>query len=144
MTLSSYEQIHARIDSFVAELEQLVRQAALESVQRALGAGARSASSIEPRMHLTKPASSARPAGIKAGSGQKPAEREGKRTSKQLEALTDALLKFIEKHPGSRMEQIAAGMRIASKELTLPLRNLKLEGHLKTKGEKRATAYYAK
>ena len=42
------------------------------------------------------------------------------------------------------MEQIAKGMGIPSKELTLPLTKLKTEGRLKVKGQKRATAYFTK
>lgn len=130
MTPSRYDPVHTCIDVFVADLEQLVRQAALESVQQALG-GQPGSKVLERWSPQGRPSVGA-------------ARASGKRTAKELEALSEMLLKFIEKHPGSRMEQIAEGMGISSRELTLPLRYLKEEGHIKTKGQKRATAYFAK
>jgi hypothetical protein len=68
----------------------------------------------------------------------------GKRNAQQLQRLMDSALKYIRRHPGARMDQIGAAMRVASKQLTLPLQRLKAEGHLKVKGQKRATSYFAK
>jgi hypothetical protein len=144
MTLSRYEQIFAHVESFVLELDRLVRQAVMQLVEQALARGiqdsgpGRAAGRItagKGRTEAKLPARAARAAKTKRG---------GRRTGAELEALTGSLLKYIEKHPGSRMEQIAKGMDIPSKELNLPLTKLRAEGRLKVKGQKRATAYFAK
>jgi hypothetical protein len=144
MTLSRYEQILTRVESFVLELDQLVRQAVIELVEQALAQGiqdsgpARTTTRVALGKGKTAPirASQAAPV-LKAKEG-------GRRTGAELDALTEGLMKYIQKHPGSRMEQIAKGMQIPSKDLTLPLTKLKGEGRLKVKGQKRATAYFVK
>ena len=47
------------------------------------------------------------------------------------------------KHPGLRIEQINKQLGTTTKDLALPIRKLIAEGALKTKGEKRSTAYFA-
>jgi hypothetical protein len=42
------------------------------------------------------------------------------------------------------MEEISAGLGVPSSELTLPMRTLVRENHLRTLGEKRATIYFAR
>ena len=138
MTRTPTEEIRNRIETFVRELEELVRLSALESVQQALGGG--TLPSPSPRRAAGRaPAGRGKKAAVVSG----PAKR-GKRTGEEVEATASALLKYIEKHPGERMEQISAGMKTASKALTLPLQKLRTDGRLKTKGQKRATEYYAK
>ena len=138
MTRTPTDEIRTLIETFVSELEELVRRSAIESVQQALGGGSLPSPSAR-RAAGRAPAARGRKAAVVA----EPAKR-GKRTGEEVEATAAALLKYIEKHPGERMEQISAGMKISSKDLNLPLRKLKDEGHLKTKGQKRATEYYAK
>jgi hypothetical protein len=146
MTLSRYEQIFAHVESFVLELDQLVRQAVIELVEQALARGIQDAGPARAH-HGSGGGTGKSRAGAKRASqalAAPKAKEGGRRTGAELETLTDSLLKYIEKHPGSRMEQIAKGMQIPSKDLTLPLTKLKAEGHLKVKGQKRATAYFAK
>jgi len=51
---------------------------------------------------------------------------------------------YIAKNPGQRIEQIAASLDISTKELNLPAKKLISEKKLSTKGQKRATTYFAK
>ncbi|MBN1611208.1 MAG: hypothetical protein JW940_31535 [Polyangiaceae bacterium] len=144
MTLSRYEQVLTHVESFVLELDQLVRQAVIELVEQALARSIRE--SGPPRVTGSYAARDSGP-GAKRASQTAAAvteSRGARRTGAELEALAARLLKYIQKHPGSRMEQIANGMQVPSKELNLPLGKLKSEGRLKTKGQKRATAYFAK
>jgi hypothetical protein len=138
MIPTATDEIRNRIENFVEELAELVKRSALESVQQAFGGAP------QPRAALRRAAGrTVATTARKAAAVSKPAKR-GKRTGAQVEATASALLKYIEKHPGARMEQISAGMKMASKDLNLPLRKLKDERRLKTKGQKRATEYYAK
>jgi hypothetical protein len=138
MTQSRHEHILAHVESFALELDLLIRKAVIELVELAL---ARSIRDAGPAQGSASGKGARRPS-------QPPvvgkAAKGGRRTGAELEALTASLLKYIEKHPGSRMEQIARGLGIASRELNLPLSKLKAERRLKTKGQKRATAYFAR
>jgi hypothetical protein len=139
MKLTPTDQIYSRIEAFVEELEVLIRQSTLELVGQTLGQTAppKAARQVRSGARLRAGAERAKPAAAKPAAG-------ARRTKEQLEALTNALLKYIGKNPGQRMEQISAGMKMSSKELNLAMQKLKVEGHLKTKGQKRATAYYVK
>jgi hypothetical protein len=165
---SRYEQVLERLDAFLIELDLLVRQAALQSIQLALSGEAAPETTTplpevpEPESAATppkegkvrpgrKPAASEAPAQPKARgrrskdvAGRKTVRGGTRRSADRLEPLMERALKYIRRHPGSRMEQIAEGMAVPSKELTLPLRRLKSEGRLKIKGQKRATSYFAK
>jgi hypothetical protein len=155
MTPSATEQIRKRIESFVLGLDEMIRAASLEVVRQGLlGPGALPTPSRRTKGGLALPAV-ARPkpqrgtrAAVRAKGRAAAASRSRgtrtKRTGDQLDALVASLLKYIAKHPGQRMEQIAVGMKMPSKDLMLPIQKLKSEGRLKTKGQKRATAYFAK
>jgi hypothetical protein len=127
-------EIRDRVQSFVQELSELVKQATLESVQSALQGGP---VGVLPMAR----------GGRRGGAAQPklaPGRRGGKRTADELESLASSLLRHIQSNPGQRMEQLSASLDIASKELTLPIKKLMQENRLRTKGQKRATAYYAR
>lgn len=126
------QQIRARIDSFVAELAALVRDAALESVKGALvseqgGRGRRGPG---------------RPRRLAASDGG--AQRGSKRTPEALEQLKENLFEVISLNPGQRMEELGRLLEVSTKDLTLPVKKLLGEKRVKTKGQKRATTYWAK
>jgi hypothetical protein len=110
----------------------------LESVEQALagasaipgrrgGRGAGRASAAVPFVALSR--------GRKKGA---------KRTQEELDQLIKKLHGYIAKNPGQRIEQIAQGLDITTKELNLPAKKLISEKKLSTKGQKRATTYFAK
>ena len=122
-------QIRDRIEQFVNQLSQLVRQTALDSVRDALGEGA------------------GRGRGRGAGRSAigRGARRKGeKRSSDQIAETTKAVLAYVRKHPGQGVEAIAKGLGTVTKELTLPIRKMVSERQLKTKGQKRATKYFVR
>lgn len=123
--------IREAVESFVEQLRDLIQQAALESVQAALsGAG--------PARRGVK---AGRPAvGVLAKGRQKGA----KRTPEELEGLVKKLHSHVAKNPGQRIEQIGKALGIVTKELVLPVKKLVSEKKLSTKGQKRATTYFAK
>lgn len=67
-----------------------------------------------------------------------------KRPPDELKALSDKFVAFVAKNPGLRIEQINAQLGTTTKDLALPIRKLIAEGVIRGKGEKRATAYFAK
>ena len=129
------DTIRAALDSFVDDITSLIQQAALQSVEDALA----SASAIPGKRGRGARASVA-PFVSLAASRKKGA----KRTPEELEQLIKKLHGYIAKNPGQRIEQIAQGLDISTKELNLPAKKLISDKKLNTKGQKRATTYFAK
>jgi hypothetical protein len=124
--------LRSRIDTFVAELSAMVKASAVQAVQEALGAGA------PARRGPGRPRKNASGAAAPARRG-----RRGKRSSEDVQAMADQVLAYVKSNPGSRLEQISAGMAVPSKDLKLPVAKL-LEGALvHTEGRKRGTKYFA-
>lgn len=140
------DQVRARVESFVAELSDLIRRSAMETVQHALAGGdeggrrgrrgplpGRRAAAAGSMLPAAKPVR-----GAVAGGRSKGA----KRSPEELEELTQQLLDYVKGNPGQRIEQIADGMGTSTKELNLPAKKLLANKSLKTKGHKRATQYF--
>ena len=128
------DTIRSALDAFVEDLSNLIQQAALESVELALA----SASAIPGRRG--RGARQAAPVFASLGNRKKGA----KRTAEELDQLIKRLHGYIAKNPGQRIEQIAQGLDISTKELNLPAKKLIGDKKLSTKGQKRATTYFAK
>ncbi|MCA9639779.1 MAG: hypothetical protein H6718_05250 [Polyangiaceae bacterium] len=129
------DMIRARVETFVADLTDLIHQAILENVQAALGQALPSA----PR----RPGRPKGSASTAAPAARRAKKRGGKRTAAELADMADKLVGFVEKNPGSSIEEIGRGIAIPTKELALPVKKLLREGRLKKKGQKRATRYSA-
>jgi len=121
-------QIRDRVESFVVELTDLVRQAALESVSEVLGGqaapgavGRRGGRPPRPRMR----------------------RRGGKRSPEEIETTTQRVLDYVRDNPGHGVEQMAMDLATSTKDLTLPIKKLLSNGDLLTEGQKRATKYFA-
>lgn len=130
-------EIRERIDSFIGELSQLVKDAALEAVQEALGGGQAPA-----RRSNTKKTS-----GDTVATARKAAQRKGKRhrrTAADLENMADRIFDHVKSNPGQRMEVISAALGERTYDLRRPLEQLKTEKVFKTTGQKRATQYYVR
>jgi hypothetical protein len=123
------QQIRHSIDSFVARLHGLVREAAVQSVMNALGGRSTSAAIVRPRVEPAK--------------SRAPRRQKGqKRDPKDLAALTARLGDYIARNPGKRIEDVAKALGTTTKELQLPARKLISARRVSTKGVKRATTYY--
>ncbi len=108
--------INSVIDEFVAKISSLARQAAINSLEQALGGRS-----------------------LRAGTGR----RGHKRSRDALETLSESFVAFVARHPGLRIEQINAKLQTTTKELAGPVRKLVADGVLKTKGQKRSRTYFA-
>ena len=109
------------VSDFVAQITELARRAAIDTLESALG----------------KHPGGGRSAGRSRGRG-------AKRSSGELDKLADQFRAFVVKHPGLRIEQINKQLGTSTKDLALPIRKLIADGEIKTKGAKRSTAYFAK
>jgi hypothetical protein len=140
-------QIRARIESFTHELAELVKHTAVESVQEALGgsaAPARRRGPGRPRKATSvrrKPGR--RPGRLRKAKATAKASKRVRRTAENLEALAGKVLAHVKANAGHRLEQISAGLKIASKELKRPVATLVETKKLRTEGQKRGTRYYA-
>lgn len=122
------------VETFVVQLRDLFQRSALEKVQSALGG------EVAAPRRGRRPKAAAAPA---AATGR--ARKKGaKRTPEELEGLVSSLLAYVKKNPGERIEQIGAGLGLGTKDLALPAKKLIADKQIRTKGQKRATTYFAK
>jgi len=115
-------QVNARVEAFVAEITELARAAAYQTLSSALDGGQ-----------------------LASGRGATPilrGRRGGKRTADEIAQMADAFFAHVTANPGQRMEHIARELGLATPELTLPVRKLLADGKLRVEGQKRATQYY--
>ncbi|HYP99605.1 MAG TPA: DNA-binding protein [Polyangiaceae bacterium] len=125
------EEVREAVETFVEQLKGLIQRAALESVQSALNGGG-SAPRRGAKRALPQPAL-----------GSDRYEASAKRSPAELAALIKKLHSHISKHPGLRIEKIGEGLGVPTKALVLPVKRLISERKVTTKGQKRATVYYA-
>jgi hypothetical protein len=122
--------LRSKIDSFLDELSALVKKNALEAVHAALGNG------VAPKRR-----GPGRPRGTTKAA--RPAARaDGKRTPEQVQADAERIASYVRANPGSRLEQIAAGLGTGSQELKLPVIKLLAAKTLRKTGQKRGTQYF--
>jgi hypothetical protein len=111
------------VSSFVAQITDLARRAAIDTLEGALGKRGGGGGGLSAR-------------GARRGRG-------AKRTAGELDKLGDRFHDYVAKHPGLRIEQINSELGTSTKDLALPIRKMIADGSLKTKGAKRSTTYFA-
>ena len=123
------------VQGFVAQITELARRAALDTLESAFGGGqpARSAS--------TRVVAAPATAGV-APVGRPRGGRGAKRTAEDLESLSAKFASFVKTHPGLRIEQINKELGTTTKDLALPIRKLIAERMISAKGQKRSTTYF--
>lgn len=115
--------IQRLVDAFVAQVTELARRAAMDTLENALGRGGRGGAGGALRLGRAR-------------------GRGAKRTGEELDKLSDEFLAFVNKNPGLRIEQINKQLGTTTKDLALPIRKMIADGTLKVKGKKRSTAYF--
>ena len=133
------DQVRSLVESFVAEMSDLIRRSAMETVQHALAGGE---APRRGRRGALAGRRGAAPALAAAPRGARLRAKGAKRSPDELEELTNQLLAYVKGNPGQRIEQIAEGMGTSTKELNLPAKKLIGNKSLKTRGHKRATQYF--
>jgi len=123
-------RIRGMVETFAGELAALIRESAFETVRAALGEGGGSGRG--------------RRGGGVAALRSSSRSKGAKRPPGEIAKLVGKLRDYVKAHPGERIEQIAKGMGVSTRELNLPAKKLLAEKVLKTRGEKRATKYFPK
>jgi hypothetical protein len=112
------------VQGFVAQITELARRAAIDTLEGALGragGGGR---------------------GKAAALVGRPRGKGAKRSSDELDRLSDAFVDYVKENPGLRIEQINKSLGTTTKDLALPIRKLLADGVVKSKGQKRSTTYF--
>lgn len=148
---NSENEIKSRVEAFVNDLSDLVRQAALEAVTEALKKG----EATPPPRKVGRPAKAAPPVEAQeekktsARTRGRPAAPKGakrrageKRSPQILAQVTEQVFNHIKANAGQGVEQIAKALGTTTKELTLPIRKLLADKKITSKGQKRATRYF--
>jgi hypothetical protein len=128
-------EMNRAVQGFVAQITELARRAAIDTLESAFGGRA---------VRSAAPAAVAAVATASAGRVGRPRGGRGaKRSSADLEALSERFASFVKANPGLRIEQINKQLGTTTKDLALPIRKLISEGALIAKGQKRSTTYFA-
>ena len=126
------EMNHA-VQGFVAQIAELARRAALDTLESAFGSRA-------GRNGGGRAAMVAIPGGARAGRPR--GGRGAKRTAADLEMLSEKFASFVKANPGLRIEQINKELGTTTKDLALPIRKLIADSKITAKGQKRSTTYF--
>lgn len=122
------DQLKARIDSFVQELDLLVRRSVLETLQGVLGQGGSAVPAPKKR-------------GRPAGSGKGPGRPRGRRPADLGDAL-GKIVEYVQANDGQGISAIAAGTGIDLKVAKKAALQLLATKALKKSGERRGTVYH--
>lgn len=115
------------VQGFVAQITELARRAAIDTLESALKGGGPSRGR----------------GGIALSFGGRGRGKGIKRSSDELDDLSDKFVDYVVANPGLRIEQINKQLGTTTKDLQLPIRKLIADGVLKVKGQKRSTQYFA-
>jgi hypothetical protein len=121
------------VQGFVAQITELARRAAIDTLDSAFGG----------RSGRAAPAAAAVLAASFGRVGRPRGGRGAKRSSADLEAMSERFATFVKANPGLRIEQINKQLGTTTKDLALPIRKLISEGVISAKGQKRSTTYFA-
>ncbi len=127
-------EMNRTVQGFVAQITELARRAAINTLESAFG----------ERAARSSPAATA-VAPVAASSGRVGRPRGGrgaKRSAADLEALCERVEMFVRANPGLRIEQINKELGTTTKDLALPIRKLIADGVVNAKGQKRSTTYF--
>ena len=122
------------VQGFVAQITELARRAALETLESAFG-GKTGRVVAAPAVAAMAP-----PGVVRAGRPR--GGRGAKRTAEDLEALSAKFAAFVKANPGLRIEQINKELGTTTKDLALPIRKLIADKEISAKGQKRSTTYF--
>ena len=133
MTNFQNDMNHA-VQGFVAQITELARRAALETLESAFG-GKTSRVGAAPAVPAMAP-----PGVVRAGRPR--GGRGAKRSPADLEAMSEKFAAFVKANPGLRIEQINKELGTTTKDLALPIRKLIADKEISAKGQKRSTTYF--
>jgi hypothetical protein len=125
-------EMNRTVQGFVAQISELARRAALDTLESAFTGRAGRAGDARAIAGWAGVAPVGRP---RRGPG-------GKRTAADLDALSEKFVSFVKANPGLRIEQINKELGTTTKDMALPIRKLVSERLIISKGNKRSTTYF--
>lgn len=129
-TTSLDRELRARIDAFAADLTAIIRRSTLDALQSVIGdAQVQRATAAAPVAPASKPMRKA---------------KRGTRSPEEVLEVAATFLTYVKSHPGERLDQIAKGLGVPTKDLKLPVQKLFAQKAIKTTGIQRGTKYFAK
>src|SRR4051794_40229403 len=118
-------KVNRTVQGFVAEVIELVRHTAVETLQVAFADPAPTGPAV-------------------ARAARDPAAGPGRRrTPEDLDALARRVALVVRTHPGLRISELGERLGTPPRRLTVPIRKLVAEGAIQTRGIRRATTYFA-
>jgi hypothetical protein len=126
------ERIEQRIRAFADELRALVREAAHQAIDEALGPTT-TAPSTSRRSNAKHASSKTR---------RRPSPKGTRRTTDQMQRDLDALREHVRRHPGASALEIGAALGMATREIARPIKKLVAAGEVRKTGVKSNTRYY--
>jgi hypothetical protein len=128
-------EMNRTVQSFVAQIAELARRAAIDTLESAFSGRAARGGAGAPAAAPVVTSGAARVGRPRGGRG-------AKRSPADLEALSEQLGSFVKANPGLRIEQINKQLGTTTKDLALPIRKLIATGVITSKGQKRSTTYF--
>jgi hypothetical protein len=128
-------EMNRAVQGFVAQITELARRAAIDTLESAFGSRAGRSAAPAAAAAVIAAAGFGRVGRPRGGRG-------AKRTSADLDALSDRFATFVKTNPGMRIEQINKQLGTTTKDLALPIRKLIADGTVSAKGQKRSTTYF--
>jgi len=128
-------QIRSRIDTFLKEIGDLVRQSAVQAVQDALGGGPRRSVGAAPQA----------PAAVRPATAGKRGPKKGSRRASSMDRaeVRTKILDALRSNPqGLRMEELARVTGLDSSHLKVPAKEMAENREVRKDGQRRATTYY--
>ena len=149
MSNSIDSKLRPTIDAFVAELTELINQAAIETLQDALGGVAKPARrepgrprKVGTSRKKTTKRRSTKKTGKKAKRAAKKTGTRVRRSVDDINRTADKVLAFVKANPGKGAAAISKGTRTSPKDLKRPVIMLLDAKKVRTKGQKRGTTYW--
>jgi hypothetical protein len=140
--MSLRTNLESLASSFASAVLQAIRGASLEDLLADAGGGARRGPGRPPAPRAT-PTTSGIPTTSKTPRSRK-SGRLARRSPEQIAKALDQVVALVKgKKDGLRAEQIRAALKMESKEMPRVLQEGLAKKKLKSKGQKRATTYFA-
>lgn len=127
--MTIHDEINRRCHAFAQEIAELVTSTVREAFGELSFNGVRSPGLVRIESR---------------GPGRPPGKQAPKRTAGELDALAERFHEQVRSNPGHRIEVLAEAMEVSTRDLVLPVKKLIAAKRLTTKGQKRATRYWAR
>jgi hypothetical protein len=125
------QSIEEQVGAFVRNINELVRRAAIDALERAIIVRTVGVAEVRPKRRNASNG--------KGKQGGKPAPP---REPAELEALTERLYEAIASHPGESMAVLAPVVGCPVKQLRVSIDRLLTQERVKKAGERRSTRYF--